>query len=207
MGKKKQIRPKRLAAEWSDADVTALLSWLDHSLAHPEINFKETVVSHFNEAYTFQQCDGKLWRLWNSSKGPVQPVGVSLKELREDQNIYACGTACLHGLDEEYRREIARATQQLEDELVAKQLSTPGHRLRSSSRMDRSQSVQSPIPRKARPTYKAHSRSQNRFSQPQAQSLTPSRIKQESRRLTSTPSEKSVAGQKRKRLPQTEVCH
>jgi hypothetical protein len=127
--------------------------------------------------------------------------------LKEEQSIYKHGTACLPGLDEEHRRDIARATQQLKDEFVAKQLSTPSRRLRSSSRLDRSQSVQSPSPSKPQAVHRVK-RIPNKASEPrsQSQSLTPSLVKQESRRVTSTPSEKPGPRKKQKIVLDSQVC-
>jgi len=207
MGKQKRKKPRLPVADWSTAEEIALLSYLDHALKHDEVDFKQTVPLYLNRIYTFEQCDRKLWALWNRI-GPDHPPGTLLKQLKEEQSIYKHGSACLHGLDERYRRDIVHATEQLENEFVAKQPSAHGPRLRSSSRFDRSQSVQSPVPRNPPTAHRTRARTQFKGSEPrsQSQSITPSLIKQENLCFTSTPSEKSGARKRRKEVPDSEVC-
>lgn len=141
MAKKIKSKPKHPHGKWSSKDETSLLAWLDHTLQHAEVDFQKTAVKHLGNVFNPKQIDGKLWRLWHLC-GPDVPAGISLRQWKNDKSIYVHGSACLVGLSENDRRDIATTTQLLEDEFMASQLAAASQRhLRSASKLDRSSSI------------------------------------------------------------------
>ena len=141
MAKKIKSKPKHPHGKWSSKDETSLLAWLDHTLQHDEVNFQKTAVKHLGNVFNSRQIDGKLWRLWHLC-GPDAPAGILPRQWRKDKSIYDHGSACLVGLSENDKRDIAATTQLLEDEFMANKIAAASqHHLRSASKLDRSSSI------------------------------------------------------------------
>lgn len=167
MAKKKSAKPRAPRAKWSNHDDWAMLSWLDHTIKHKELSFSDTVVAHLKQAYSLIQIENRLIRLWNKNG-----VGEARTTWRE--SLFTSGSKCI-GLTLEERGEVAKLVQALEEEYVARQLSTPVRRLRSSSRADTSTSRDG-LP--SRYSSKSLGTAQ-KLSRTQRLSTTPSRIKRE----------------------------
>jgi hypothetical protein len=167
MAKKKSAKPRASRAKWSDPDDWAMLSWLDFTLKHKELAFSDTVVAHLKQAYSLTQIESRLIRLWN--KNGIEEARTTWRE-----SLFTSGSKCI-GLTPEDKKEVAKLVQALEEEYVARQLSTPVRRLRSSSRVETSTS------RDGLP-FRNSSRSlgtTQKISRTQSLSTTPSRIKRE----------------------------
>lgn len=127
------------AAKWSQVEERSLLVWLDHTLKHDKLDFEKTVVKQLNNAFTLNQIDGKLRRLWDLH-GSRKPVDTSRKQWRKEQSIYDRGSSCLELLSEIEKKDIASACQILDDEFLASQLAASSHGqrlLRSTSKAER----------------------------------------------------------------------
>ncbi|TVY38208.1 Bifunctional purine biosynthetic protein [Lachnellula subtilissima] len=141
MAKRIKSKPKHPQGKWSSKNEISLLAWLDHTLQHDEVDFQKTAVKHLGNVFNSRQIDGKLWRLWHLC-GPDVPAGISPRRWRKDKSIYDHGSACLVGLSENDKRDIAATTQLLEDEFMANRIAAASqHHLRSASKLDRSSSI------------------------------------------------------------------
>jgi hypothetical protein len=166
MAKKKSAKPRASRAKWSDPDDWAMLSWLDFTLKHKELDFSDTVVAHLKQAYSLTQIENRLIRLWNNN-------GVEEARTTWRESLFTFGSKCI-GLTPEDKKEIAKLVQALEEEYVARQLSTPVRRLRSSSRVDSTSRDSLPFRNSSRSLGTTQ-----KISRTQSLSTTPSRIKRE----------------------------
>jgi hypothetical protein len=125
-------------ADWSYDNIISLLSWLDFSLKHKEINFQATIVDHLKGAFALKQIEGKLKRLW-SNHGPDQVPGTA--KLKPD--IKTRGSAAIPKyLTEATTENIRLAIEALEKGYVASFSTPPNRRLRSISRLDATPPIQ-----------------------------------------------------------------
>jgi hypothetical protein len=181
MGKKKRQRSIGLPAQWSASDEISLLSWLNFTLKHDELDFNETIVGYLKQVYRLSQVESKLRSIWELF-GPVQEPGDKRKTKWRD-DLFTHGSSCLHedhGISDDVKHEIKILVQILEDEYQARQLSTPVRRLRSSSRLDE----RTPLGETTSAIYRSSfSRTPNLQRHKQSESLTPSTIKRESENL------------------------
>jgi len=164
------------SANWSDEIQVSLLSWLDFSLKHKEIDFESTIVDHLKGAFTLQQIEGKLRRLWYDY-GPVQVPGTP--KLRPD--IKTRGSLSLpHYMTADKKNDIRLAIETLEigyDALFP----TPNRRLRSISRLDTPSSNQ--YSRSSTTTVQKTETLQKRKRRFESESVTPSGVKNEIRQV------------------------
>ena len=196
MAKKIKSKPKRPPVEWSSAQETSLLAWLEYTLKHDELDFKKTAVKHLNDIFDLEQIDRKLWRLWNEY-GPDLPVGTSHRQWKKEQNIYDHGSACLVGLSEDDKREIASTTQLLEDEFIANQMAVSSQRqLRSASKSDRSSLIRD---YGSRPQSTSREEPQGLSSQLTTPSSSPLPLNSRAKRISPL-SSKSISRPKRQKL-------
>lgn len=122
---------------WEREEEGILLAWLDHTIAHREVDFESTIVARLNSVYTIAQINRKLAGLWKSY-GPhheERKPGIWVTDL----NTY--GSECLkrtnhleYGLPQEILKELATWTMLFAEEYSAKQLLQPSRKLRSQSR-------------------------------------------------------------------------
>jgi hypothetical protein len=140
MAKKKSRKAQRNqpSADWSDDDIISLLSWLDFSLKHKEINFQTTIVDHLKGAFALGQIEGKLNRLW-WTYGPDQVPGTA--KLKPD--IKTRGSVAIPKyLTEATTEKIRLAIEALEKGRDALFSTPPNRRLRSISRLDATPPIQ-----------------------------------------------------------------
>ena len=175
---------------WEREEKGILLAWLDHTIAHREVDFESTIVARLKSVYTIAQINRKLAGLWKSY-GPhheERKPGIWVTDL----NTY--GSECLkrtnhleYGLPQEILKELATWTMLFAEEYSAKQLLQPSRKLRSQSRSNdfspaRRTGLNSPKP--------PIQTSQTPRKRTQTYSLTPSAIKRE---IESPPGKKSPA--------------
>ena len=191
---------------WSSTEIIALLAWLDHTLKHKDVDFKSTVVDHFKNKFTLRQIEDKLGSLWDR-KGPNKVPGAPKVIWRTD--VYARGSKSLgnhpHGLNDEQKREIAAALEEIENEYIATQLARVpdlSHRLRSSSRLASVSTVRScQITAPHLETSKTPAGRRQ-----QTISLTPSRVKREIRDTESSSAEQSTGRKRPRTYSKRAVC-
>jgi hypothetical protein len=174
MAKKKNTKASRVKPvnHWSWENTVSLLSWLDFSLKHKDIDF-EAVVDHLAGAFTIEQVDRKLKTLWNRW-GPDEPDSS-----KDWHDIKICGSPLLHNrgfLNGDQKNDIALAVEELEKTYLP-ELSTPNRRLRSSSRLETGSSNQDS--RLNTPIVEKNGKAQGRKRKFGTDSLTPSGGKHE----------------------------
>lgn len=181
------VKPKN---QWPWQSTLTLLSWLDFSLKHMDIDhFEKTIVDRLDGAFTIEQIDGKLQRLWNYG-GPEQ---LSRKEWRD---IKKRGSVSLHNRDflsEKQINDIALAVEELEKTYLP-DLSTPNRRLRSTSRPETVSSNQSS--RLNTPTVEKNGTAHGR-KRKFADSPTPSTVKHEIVPVSTGSSKTDIKARKR----------
>jgi len=95
--------------KWTDPAIVSLLSWLNHSIQHKEIEFDETIIDYLKDScgiqFTPSQIKSKLYNLWDK-KG--QNDSKSVDDLRSQ------GHSSLPGLALPLRSQIEAQTEFLE---------------------------------------------------------------------------------------------
>lgn len=136
MGKRKRTKiPPKI---WSEDQKIALICWLDYTLDHPEIDFKQMIVARLDNEYTFEQIDAKAKRLWKT-KGPYPEKGKNGPE-----DVYKFGSRCLELLTDAEKAAIATLRETIDIGLSAEEslLTTPNRQLRSASKAESCATIQ-----------------------------------------------------------------
>ena len=202
MAKKKRRTQQPQQHRWLPGEEAMLLAWLDHSIAHAEVDFYGTIVSRLKSVYTITQIERKLFGLWRS----YGPHHEEHKPRLWKSDLFTHGSECLkrtnheeHGLPEEMLRELTAWTKVFEEEYATKQLLPIGHNLRSKS----SSNDYSPVRRTGLNSPKFRIQTPQAPQQrAQSYSTTPAAIKRE---IESPFGKKSQAKKRRHHLPQN-VC-
>jgi hypothetical protein len=136
---RRRNRNQSAAQKWTDENIISLLSLLDFTLKHKEVNFETTIVAHLKDVFTLGQIEGKLYRLWNDF-GPDQVPGApKLKSDIKDRGSRSIPKY----LTGDVKNEIRLAIEELEKGYGYDALfSTPNRRLRSISRLGTTPSIQ-----------------------------------------------------------------
>ncbi|KAI9646363.1 hypothetical protein NHQ30_004353 [Ciborinia camelliae] len=113
MAKRRRAKSASVApkAEWPNHVVIDLLSWLDFTIQHSDIDLEKTVVAHLKQKcqrdYTFRQIKRKLKDLWHSFG---RDNSHSFNDLLDQ------GHFCLDYLDDDVKHDIELGSQALESE-------------------------------------------------------------------------------------------
>lgn len=166
----KKRKPKASdGKQWEWEEHASLLAWLDVSLKHKDVDFDTTVVNRFGGAFTLEQIERQLKRLWTH-------FGQETSKNWHDIKIH--GSLLLHaphhGLNEDEKRDIALAFEEFEKPFLLEN-STPNRRLRSSSRADTTSSTQDS--RFNTPIVETNGKAQGQKRKFGTDSLTPSDVK------------------------------
>ena len=191
---------------WTPEEEISLLSWLDHTLNHENLDFDQTIFGHLNGRFSPKKIESKLHRLWIRN-GPSE----SGKDKWKD-DFCKHGVSCLYGstseLSDDDKRDIANEVQRLEDEFVVKQLQTHSRRLRKSSR-----SVESEVPLDQICNLGTANIKEPMVPYPKAiwpktdEYSTPSGIKREIAYVEDTPSPQSPISKRQRNASNAHVCY
>lgn len=118
---------------WTSEDTISLLSWLEHTLRHDELDFDTTVFAYLGGKYTPEQVELKLSRLW-TDHGPRDKYPATWQK-----DLVRFGVSCLYGRSNGIglveKGAIGEAVQKLEED-IAKQLQLASRRLRRVSKSE-----------------------------------------------------------------------